>query len=95
MFLNRTPLAPLPPCPAGAFRNTEADWNLFSSMAMFAANTDMEQEKANFLTQCKFENNPKDTVFDIETGLKDRETGNNTISPALILAVAAAFFIGG
>jgi hypothetical protein len=28
---------------------TEADWNKFSSMAMYAPGTDMEKEKANFL----------------------------------------------
>jgi hypothetical protein len=91
MFLNRTPTQ----CPAGKIPNTEADWDAFSAMASFAPGTNMEQEKTIFLNQCKFENDPRDTVFDIETGLKDRETGNNTISPALILAAAAAFFFAG
>ena len=90
MFLNRTPMQ----CPAGETPNTEADWDAFSARALFASGTNMQQEKTIFLNQCKTD--PENSVFAIETSLKDRETGSGGINPALLLAAAAAaFFIGG
>ena len=108
MFLNRT----REQCPAGKTPNTEADWDAFSAMADFAPGTNMEQEKVIFLNQCKFENNPKDTVFemcppgtmmvdgvcvavDISREEMERRLVSTNISPALILAAAAAYFFAG
>jgi hypothetical protein len=86
MFLNSSPS----PCQPGEVRPTEADWNAFAASAFFAPGTDMQAEKNNFLlTTCKNDLRSDPYPFN------PQPTPAGNISPALILAAAAAYFFAG
>jgi len=87
MFLNSSPS----PCPPGKVRPTEADWDAFAASAFFATGADMQAEKNNFLlTTCK-----DDLRSDPYPFFDPQPTPAGGISPALILAAAAAYFFAG
>jgi len=79
-----------PVCPPGYFLRTEADWINFSAMAHFAPGTDMEKEKNIFLTTCIEEQPDESGGYRSPTP----STGAS-VSPALILAAVASYFILG